>query len=129
MTGHYRLPDVDARTAHVRRLDVRDLTACLDLAEGRDWGREGAKWRLLLELGGGYGIDDPHGGLAGTVFDTEVAPGIRVIGMLLVAYRHAGRGLGRRLMEDVLSATDDGTVSSTQRTRASRSTRNWAFAS
>lgn len=94
----------------MRRLGVRDLDACLDLAEDRRWGREDAKWRLLLELGGGYGIDAPDGGLAGTVFHTEVAPGIGAIGMLVVARLHGGRGLGRRLMEAALAAADDTTV-------------------
>lgn len=94
----------------MRRLGVRDLDACLDLAEDRGWGREDAKWRLLLELGGGYGVDASDGGLAGTVFHTEVAPGIGAIGMLLVARRHAGRGLGRRLMEVALGAAGDTAV-------------------
>jgi GNAT superfamily N-acetyltransferase len=76
----------------------------MDLAEDRSWAREEAKWRLLLELGGGYGLDDGGGGLAGCVFVTEVAPGLVVVGMLLVARRHGGRGLGRRLMEEALGA-------------------------
>lgn len=100
----------DARMVKVRRLDVADLEACLDLAEDRSWAREGAKWRLLLELGGGYGIDDPGGGLAGTVFLTEVAPGTGVVGMLLVDRRHGGQGLGRRLMEEALGAAGCTTV-------------------
>lgn len=94
----------------MRPLGVRDLDACLDLAEDRRRGREDAKWRLLLELGGGKGIDTPNGGLAGTVFHTEVTPGIGAIGMLVVARRHGGRGLGRRLMEAALSAAGDTTV-------------------
>ena len=94
----------------MRRLDVRDLDACLDLAEDRSWAREEAKWRLLLELGGGYGLDGPGGGLAGCVFVTEVASGLVVVGMLLVARRHGGHGLGRRLMEEALGAAGGRTV-------------------
>lgn len=75
----------------------------MDLAQDRSWAREEAKWRLLLELGGGYGLDDGPG-LAGCVFVTQVAPAIVVVGMLLVARRHGGRGLGRRLMEEALGA-------------------------
>jgi hypothetical protein len=77
------VPGLDARNVQVRQLDLTDLDACLDLAEDRSWAREVAKWRLLLDLGGGYGIDDPGGGLAGTVFRTEVAPGIGAVGMSL----------------------------------------------
>lgn len=105
-----RVPAVDDRKVRVRRLDVADLEACLDLAEDRSWAREDAMWRLLLELGGGYGIDDPRGGLVGTVFLTEVAPGIGVAGMVLVARRHSGHGLGRLLMEAALSAAGCPTV-------------------
>ncbi|MFD6162474.1 GNAT family N-acetyltransferase [Nocardia sp. NPDC060256] len=104
------MPGIVAKEVQVRRLGVADLAACLDLAADRSWPREEAKWRLLLELGGGYGIDDPHGGLAGTVFLTEVAPGIGAVGMLLVASRYGGRGLGYRLMDEALSAADCATV-------------------
>lgn len=76
----------------------------MDLAEDRSWAREEAKWRLLLEMGGGYGLDDGGGGLAGCVFVTEVASGLMVVGMLLVARQHGGQGLGRRLMEEALGA-------------------------
>lgn len=89
---------------------MRDLDACLDLAGDRQWGRENGKWLLLLGLGGGYGIDNPRGGLAGTVFLTPVAPGIGVVGMLLVARQHGGRGLARRLMEEALGAAGCATV-------------------
>ncbi|MFC9432543.1 GNAT family N-acetyltransferase [Nocardia sp. NPDC057030] len=104
------MPGIVVEEVVVRQLGVGDLPACLDLAADREWPREETKWRLLLELGGGYGIDDPHGGLAGTVFLTEVAPGIGAIGMLLVAGRYGGRGLGRRLMEAALSTADYATV-------------------
>lgn len=104
------MPGVDARKARVRPLGLADLEACLDLAEDRSWAREDAKWRLLLELGGGYGVDDPNGGLAGTVFLTRVAPGTGAVGMLLVARRHGGQGLGRRLMEEALSTAGRATV-------------------
>lgn len=104
------MADAGIRKVQVRRLDLRDLDACLDLAEDRSWGREEVKWRLLLELGGGYGLDDGHGGLAGCVFVTEVAPGLVAVGMLLVARRYGGHGLGRRLMEETLDAAGGRTV-------------------
>ncbi|KAA8887928.1 GNAT family N-acetyltransferase [Nocardia colli] len=112
MVGDYHsaVPGIVAEEVLVRQLGVGDLPACLDLAADREWPREEVKWRLLLELGGGFGIDDPRGGLAATVFLTEVAPGIGAVGMLLVASRHGGRGLGRRLMEAALSTADCATV-------------------
>jgi GNAT superfamily N-acetyltransferase len=91
----------------IRRLTLRDLTACADLSQDRGWPREDHKWGLLLSAGTGYGIDDPSGdGLIAACVVTEYGPqerpGLRAIGMVLVAERHARKGFGRRLMRYVL---------------------------
>lgn len=94
----------------VRRLGPEDLEPCLALSEDRDWGREARKWSFILENGEGYGIDAPSGGLAGTVTLTRYGTATAGIGMMLVASRYGGRGLGRRLMTHVLDAAGDATV-------------------
>ncbi|MGW0909252.1 GNAT family N-acetyltransferase [Streptomyces sp. NPDC002853] len=91
----------------IRRLTLRDLTACADLSQDRGWPREDHKWGLLLSAGTGYGIDDPSGdGLAAACVVTEYGPqerpGLGAIGMVLVAERHARKGLGRHLMRYVV---------------------------
>ncbi|MFF9262743.1 GNAT family N-acetyltransferase [Streptomyces longwoodensis] len=92
----------------VRRLTHRDLIACADLSEDRGWPREEHKWSLLLTAGQGYGIDDPAGGLmaacAVTRYGPQERPELGAIGMMLVAERHARRGLGRHLLRHVVSA-------------------------
>ncbi|MFC8517573.1 GNAT family N-acetyltransferase [Streptomyces sp. NPDC057257] len=92
----------------VRRLTLRDLTACADLSEDRGWPREEHKWGFLLTAGKGYGIDDPDGGLACACVVTEYGPQDRpdlaAIGMVLVAERHARQGIGRHLMRHIVSA-------------------------
>lgn len=92
----------------IRRLTPRDLTACADLSEDRGWPREEHKWGFLLTAGKGYGIDDPAGGLVSACVVTEYGPRDRpdlaTIGMVLVAERHSRRGIGRRLMQHVISA-------------------------
>ncbi|MET8247385.1 GNAT family N-acetyltransferase [Streptomyces sp. NPDC005202] len=92
----------------IRRLTLRDLTACADLSENRGWPREEHKWSFLLTAGKGYGIDDPDGGLVAACVVTEYGPQGRpdlgAIGMVLVAERHARQGVGRRLMRHVVSA-------------------------
>jgi len=88
--------------APVRRLTAADLPACLALAVGRDWAAEERKWGFLLEVGEGYGIDDPAGGLAGSTILTRFADDAAAISMVLVAERHGGRGLGRRLVSHAL---------------------------
>ncbi len=91
----------------IRRLTLRDLTACADLSENRGWPREEHKWGFLLSSGKGYGIDDPDGGLVAACVVTEYGPqerpGLGAIGMVLVAERHARQGIGRRLMRHVVS--------------------------
>ncbi|MEU6349361.1 GNAT family N-acetyltransferase [Streptomyces sp. NPDC047072] len=91
----------------IRRLTLRDLTACADLSEDRGWPREEHKWSFLLAAGKGYGIDDPDGGLVTVCVVTEYGPygrpDLAAIGMVLVAERHARQGIGRRLMRHVLS--------------------------
>lgn len=94
----------------IRRLTLRDLTACADLSEDRGWPREEHKWGFLLAAGKGYGIDDPDGGLVSACVVTEYGPqdrpDLRAIGMVLVAERHARQGVGRRLMRHIVSTMD-----------------------
>lgn len=91
----------------IRRLTLRDLTACADLSENRGWPREEHKWGFLLTAGRGYGVDDPDGGLVCACVVTQYGPPDRpdlgAIGMVLVAERHARQGVGRRLMRQVVS--------------------------
>lgn len=91
----------------IRRLTLRDLSACADLSEDRGWPREEHKWGFLLAAGKGFGIDDPQGGLVAACVVTEYGSWNRMdlgaIGMVLVAERHARQGVGRRLMRHVVS--------------------------
>jgi GNAT superfamily N-acetyltransferase len=101
------VPTPALATLPIRRLTLRDLAACADLAEDRGWPREEHKWGFLLAAGKGYGIDDPGGGLVTACVVTEYGPWDRpalgAIGMVLVAARHARQGIGRRLMRHVVS--------------------------
>ncbi|MFC5214058.1 GNAT family N-acetyltransferase [Streptomyces coerulescens] len=100
------MPTPSLAALPIRRLTPRDLTACADLSEDRGWPREEHKWGFLLTAGRGYGIDDPDGGLVGACVVTEYGPRERpdlgAIGMVLVAERHARRGVGRRLMRHIV---------------------------
>nr|WP_202545195.1 GNAT family N-acetyltransferase [Streptomyces sp. SID5606] len=102
------VPTPSPASAPIRRLTLRDLTACADLSEDRGWPREEHKWGFLLTAGKGYGIDDPGGGLVAACTVTEYGPheqpSLAAIGMVLVAERHARRGIGRRLMRHVVAA-------------------------
>ncbi|MFB7504624.1 GNAT family N-acetyltransferase [Streptomyces broussonetiae] len=101
------MPTPSLAALPIRRLTLRDLTACADLSEDRGWPREEHKWGFLLTAGKGYGIDDPQGGLVAACVVTEYGPWGRpvlgAVGMVLVAERHARQGVGRRLMRHVVS--------------------------
>ncbi|MDG9718586.1 GNAT family N-acetyltransferase [Streptomyces sp. DH24] len=101
------MPTPSLASLPIRRLTLRDLTACADLSEDRGWPREEHKWSFLLTAGTGYGIDDPEGGLVSacvvTRYGPHERPALAAIGMVLVAGRHARQGVGRRLMRHVVS--------------------------
>ncbi|KOG13232.1 GNAT family N-acetyltransferase [Streptomyces viridochromogenes] len=102
------MPTPSLAALPIRRLTPRDLTACADLSEERGWPREEHKWGFLLTAGKGYGIDDPAGGLVSacvvTQYGPQDRPDLAAVGMVLVAERHARQGIGRRLMQHVISA-------------------------
>jgi GNAT superfamily N-acetyltransferase len=92
----------------VRRLEADDLKSCAALAVDRGWWPERGKWSLLLASSDAFGIDAPDGqGLAGTVILTRWGADCGGIGMMLIASRYGGQGLGRALMEHVLRAAED----------------------
>ena len=92
----------------IRRLEADDLRSCAALAVDRGWWPERGKWSLLLASSDAFGIDAPDGqGLAGTVILTRWGADCGGIGMMLIASRYGGQGLGRALMEHVLRAAED----------------------
>lgn len=105
----------------IRRLGTDDLRDCAALSVGRGWWPERDKWSLLLDACEGYGIDAPDGqGLAGTVVLTRWGADCAAIGMLLVASRYGGRGLGRTLMDHALRAAGEGVAVSLYATGSGR---------
>ncbi|MGW4483628.1 GNAT family N-acetyltransferase [Amycolatopsis sp. NPDC004368] len=93
----------------VRPLGPADLSACLDLGADRDWPREHRKWSILLDVGRGFGIDAPDGGLAATSILVETGP-VASISMVVVAARHERQGLGGRVTSAAVAAAGDATV-------------------
>ncbi|HYO57881.1 GNAT family N-acetyltransferase [Archangium sp.] len=86
----------------IRKLTLDDVPACLALAVKRNWPAEELKWRLVLELGTGFCMDSPEGGLAGTVIIMPYGREAAALGMMVVSPSHGRQGLGRRLMEHAL---------------------------
>ncbi|NED14810.1 GNAT family N-acetyltransferase [Streptomyces sp. SID9124] len=96
------------------------MIACADLSEDRGWPRDEERWALLLAAGTGYGIDDPDSkGLMASCVVISYGPDMAAVGMLLVAGRHARRGIGRYVMQRVIEAAG-GTPLSLHATSAGR---------
>jgi len=105
----------------IRRIGVDDLKECTELSVDRGWWPERDKWALLLEESDGYGVDAPDGqGLAGTVILTRWGADRAAIGMMLVAKRYGGHGLGRTLMEHALGVAGEGVAVSLYATDSGR---------
>lgn len=96
-------------TTDPRPLSLVDLTACLELADNREWPYEDRKWEFLLRVGQGYGIVDAAGKLAASAVLTRL-DGVAAISMVLVADRYEGRGLGKRIMRHVMAEAGDSIV-------------------
>jgi GNAT superfamily N-acetyltransferase len=94
----------------IQPLTSADLPGCLALARDRGWLPEERKWRLLFDLAVVYGVRDPLGELAGVTVLTRYGAEFAVIGMMLVASRYGGRGLGRALMHHALAEVGDAIV-------------------
>jgi GNAT superfamily N-acetyltransferase len=105
----------------IRRLGADDLKSCAALSVDRGWWPERAKWLLLLGESEAYGVDAPDGhGLAATVVLTRWGADRAAIGMMLVASRYGGHGLGRALMEHALRVAGEATSVSLYATNAGR---------
>ena len=105
----------------IRRLGADDLRSCAALSVDRGWWPERGKWALLLDASDGFGIDAPDGqGLAGTVVVTRWGTERAAIGMMLIASRYGGQGLGRALMEHALSVAGEGAAVSLYATDSGR---------
>jgi GNAT superfamily N-acetyltransferase len=110
LTPHTLIPNNQGFPV-IRRLGVDDLKSCAALCVDRGWWPERGKWTLMLAGSEAYGIDAPDGaGLAGSVVVTRWGADRAAIGMMLVATRFGGMGLGRALMEHALSAAGEDTV-------------------
>ncbi len=87
----------------LRRLTAADLEACLDVAASVGWERERTKWRLLLTLGKGFGVESEAGQLVGTALATRLGS-LSAVGLVLVDPRFGRRGLGTALVRACLDA-------------------------
>ncbi len=92
----------------IRALDARDLPGALELTRAASWNQNEADWRMMLDLGHGWGIDAPAGEaparLAASIVILPYGNAFAWVSMVLVAPAFRGRGYAQRLLRHALGA-------------------------
>lgn len=87
-------------------LEERDVDSCLELSSSAGWNQTDQDWRFHLDIGEGVGLRAPSGALIATGVILPAAAGVGWIAMVLVSEPYRRRGLGRKVMETVMSKGD-----------------------
>src|SRR5436190_16423886 len=91
----------DAAAAAPRRLErlqSRDAEGLCPLSIEAGWNQVAADWRLMLDLGWGYGVRGPRGQWIASALALPLGPTISWISMVLVTQPARGHGLGTHLL-------------------------------
>src|SRR5690606_28409828 len=95
-------PGSDSEAPPVRTLDAQDLPGALALTRAASWNQNEADWRMMLELGHGWGIRAPGGEgpgpLAASIVVLPYGDAFAWVSMVLVLPEHRGRGYAQRLL-------------------------------
>ena len=87
-----------------RPLSAADLPGCLALSRSAHWNQNEADWRMMIELGRGWGIEDTADGSRSLAASIVVIPfdGCAWVSMVLVLPQFRRRGFAGRLLRHAL---------------------------
>ncbi len=85
-----------------RRLRVEDLAGCIALSESANWNQSEADWRLMLEIGHGWGVFAPDGTLAASTLVLPYGARFAWVSMVLVLPAQRRKGYATRLLRVAL---------------------------
>ena len=93
----------------MRPLTVLDLQAATELSVEQGWPHRLEDWQLFLTLGEGLAAEQ-DGKLIGTTLAWRYGENMSTIGLVIVSPPAQGRGIGRKLMEAMISRLGDRTI-------------------
>ena len=88
--------------AHEHALGLQHLSGCLALSQAAHWNQNAADWRLMLELGRGYGLTLADGALAASTITLPYGDDFAWVSMVLVHPQQRRRGFATRLLRRAL---------------------------
>jgi len=87
----------------LRRLEAHDLGAALRLSQAERWSHRREDWEFHYRLGRGWAACDADGKVLGTASWWAYGEQFGTVGLVLVDQAHQGQGIGRQLMNGVMS--------------------------
>jgi GNAT superfamily N-acetyltransferase len=87
-------------------LKAADAAALCPLSQEAGWNQVAGDWRLMLELGRGFGSKAADGRWLGSALTLPLGPELAWISMVLVTAPARGRGLGTRLLLACLATAE-----------------------
>jgi GNAT superfamily N-acetyltransferase len=92
--------------AHEHPLGPQHLPGCLELSKAAHWNQNAADWRLMLEIGRGYGLSLSDGTLAATTLALPYGARFAWVSMVLVLPEHRRKGYATQLLKRALADLD-----------------------
>lgn len=98
---------VKASSHTVRAMHAGDLAAAHRLSQAVGWGHRFEDWKLLLEVGKGVVSESEDGDLSGVAMWWPYGADYAAVGMVIVSPSHQRCGIGKILMDTILSDAGD----------------------
>jgi len=98
-----------ARSVVLRPMSTADIEAATELSREQAWPHREDDWQLFLTAGEGL-VAEQDGRVIGTVMAWRYGHDFASLGMVIVANKAQGQGIGRRLMEAMLGRLDGRSV-------------------
>jgi len=87
----------------LHRLGPEHLAGCLELSRSANWNQNEADWRLMLDIGRGWGISAADGTLVASTLVLPYGGDFAWISMVLVLPQHRRRGHAKRLLREAIA--------------------------